>query len=253
MQKVMILGDTGLVGRQLVEDLKADYEVIGLSRSDFKTDYKHIQFDIEKDDILPLLIDEMPDYFISVSRGDFKYQKICHKTVFDYSRVDGMRVYFYSTANVFDGLADSVKKEDDPVMAESDYGKYKISVENMCKESNGVIIRLPMVLASDSPRTNMLRSKKEVTVPHKVITTCVSTQLISQMQHYIMKHDLAGIFHFAPNDTIFMKDMFKAIAGTENFLKVDKIKDYYLAIVNAREDLPFKFTNLEVIESIKTW
>ena len=69
MKTIMILGDTGLVGRHLVKEFQNDFEIIGLSRSMDLFDYKHIAFDLENESIVSVLERFQPDYFMYLEKN----------------------------------------------------------------------------------------------------------------------------------------------------------------------------------------
>ena len=255
MKTIMILGDSGLVGKRLIEEFRSDYHIIGLSRSEGPFDHEHISFDLEKDEILHILVENTPDYFISVTRGDFKAQRKCHKTIIDYARVDDIEVFFYSTANVFDGKSDGSRVENDKVNAKSDYGKCKIAIETMMKDGKQNIIRLPFVIAKGSPRHKLLEDAVNggdmVKVPHPANITAITTDQIAEMQRYVIENNLKGVFHFAPKDVMLMKDLYAEIMGTDKYLEIEEIPEFYLAILQTREDMPFDYTNHQVIDAVK--
>ena len=67
-----------------------------------------------------------PDLVISCLRGDFLMQLKVHKDLANYLQKTRGKLYFCSTANVFDGNTSKAHYEHDDTGAKSDYGQYKI-------------------------------------------------------------------------------------------------------------------------------
>lgn len=254
--KILILGDTGLVGKALVNHFKKNNEVIGLSRRHLKEDYEHLQYDLESESIMPILTEKKPDLIISCSRGEFEDQLKCHEEIVKYAKENDTIVCFYSTANVFDGEGDAVKYETSERFAHSEYGLYKIGVEEMIETlDKGIIIRLPMVFAKESPRMEMLqmakRESETLETPNPVYLTAILTDQVVEMQQYVLDNNLSGIFHFSSSDVILMKDLYTRILGDDSLLIIDEIEPTYLAIVPQRSDMPFDFKMDDIISKLK--
>lgn len=253
--RILILGDTGLIGQGLVNHFKSNHEVIGLSRRCVKGDYEHIQYDVE-DDIQEILLKKSPDLIISCTRGDFDAQLRCHESIVSYALKNQTKVFFYSTANVFDGEGDAVKIESDDPFASSDYGIFKMKVESMIGSlDEGVVIRLPMVLSESSPRMDMLKTTKQhskiLDVPDPVYISLVTVDQIVKMQEYLLVNKLKGIFHFTTNDQMTLKEVYSFLIGNDEYLNVKIIEPIYLALKSERSDWPFDFKMKDIIEELK--
>lgn len=253
MKKIMILGDTGLIGRHLVNELKHDYEVIGLSRSTELFDYKHLTFDLESEEIKPLLTLYEPDIFISCTRGNFTKQLICHQDIVDYGKLNQMSLYYYSTANVFDGDPTEIKVENSKLNPKSEYGIFKAECEKLVSTfEESRIIRLPMVMAKDSPRMEEIINAKEKKI--KIYDTLhLSLILASQvaiLQREVIEKSLTGIFHFATHDTIKQKDFYEKLVDDKESLIIEKLDNYYFVVVPTRVDVTNKFYIEDVINGL---
>lgn len=240
MKKIMILGDSGLVGCALAKEFNKDFEVIGLSRSKKTFNYTHISFDIEKEDILPLLNKYKPNYFISCTRGDFKKQLECHKTIINYCKDNGVILYFYSTANVFDKDMTTVKYEGSEISGESDYGKYKGECEQLVqKYKEGHIIRLPMVMGVDSPRMDQIKNahNEKITIYDPLYLSLILVDQIPLLHRQVIEKNLKGIFHFASKDYINQKEFYKVLVAKDEYLSIQKVEAMYFAVLPSRDDL----------------
>lgn len=225
--KILILGDTGLIGKALVCALK-DHEIIGLSRSSEEQVYEHIVFDLETDSILPILNQVNADLIISATRGNFDKQIACHDTIIHYAKQHAIPVHFYSTANAFDGIKDKMHGETDQPLAESPYGQYKIKVEEKLKAlKNFLIIRLPMVFGADSPRVKDIlkhqAGKEAMTVYDPIELSLATDQYIAQTHKHLIEQSIKGIVHITSVDTISMVDFYKLFLKDQlNIVSVDK-------------------------------
>lgn len=225
--RILILGDTGLIGKALVHVLK-DHEIIGLSRSSDKQVYEHIVFDLETDSILPILNQVKADLIISATRGDFDKQIACHDMIIHYAKQHTIPVHFYSTANAFDGIKDKIHGEMDQPLAESPYGQYKIKVEEkLVSLKNFLIIRLPIVFGADSPRVQDIlkhqTSKESMTVYNPIELSLATDQYIAQTHKQLIEQSFKGIVHITSADTISMVDFYKLFLNDQlNIVTVDK-------------------------------
>jgi len=250
---MMILGDTGLVGRALIDKFIDQYEVIGLSRSIDLFDYKHITFDLDKDDILPHLTHYKPHIFISCTRGDFPAQLKCHQDVIDYGNVNELMLYYYSTANVFDGAPNEVKTEDSTLNPSSEYGKFKAKCEELVMNlSNYSIIRLPMVMSLNSPRMEQIKraDKQKIKIFDRLFLSLITTDQIAVIQEEVIHKNLQGIFHFATNDIVEQKVFYETLVENNDNLIVEKLDDHYLAIVPTRIDIKHQYYISDVINEL---
>lgn len=253
MKKMMILGDTGLVGKALVEKFHEDYELIGLSRSIDLFDYKHITFDLETDDITYYLNQYKPHIFISCTRGDFAAQLKCHQDIIDYGKVNEMMLYYYSTANVFDGDPSQVKTELSLVKPSSAYGVFKAECEVLVggmRDSS--IIRLPVVMSKNSPRMDQIKNagKNKIKIFHKLFLTAITSHQVAELHEEIIENRLKGIFHFATNDIMEQKTFYELLIDDKDNLIIEELDDYYLAIIPTREDIKHQYYMSDVINEL---
>ncbi|MBI9010623.1 MAG: sugar nucleotide-binding protein [Clostridiales bacterium] len=253
MKTIMILGDTGLVGRHLVTEFGNDFEIVGLSRSQDLYDYKHIAFDLEKESILPVLERHQPDYFISCTRGSFEHQLMCHQEIVNYGKVHQMMLYYYSTVNVFDADSSEIKVESSTLNAKSEYGIFKVSCEEIIESfDKGHIIRLPMVLAKDSPRMDQIRNAhlEKVTVYDVLYLSLILTTQIAILQREVIEKELSGIFHFATVDIIKQRDLYESLVKNKEHLDIQSLEEYYFAIVPTRKDIDAIFYIKDIMSEL---
>ena len=268
--KILILGASGFIGNTLYKELLPYFDVYGTyfsAKNEFKNNQVMYFFDVEKDDINVVLNKVNPNYIISSLQGDFKAQYKVHQEINDFV-LDAIncKIIYLSTVNVFDAKGEFPSYENDALLAVSDYGKFKISIEKLIKnlpKSKYTIIRLPMVLGVNSPRIIQLKeaskNHSEFEVYPNLIISVITADKIAQQVHYIINKDLDGIFHLATNDVMHHFDIMEEISeklGLENviykqiFVLNNDYNDQYLAILSKYNKLPenYQITISEVIE-----
>lgn len=262
MKKALIMGDSGLIGKAIIEALQPSFLLYGLSRTNQANQYiAHRAFDVSNTDIRPILEEIAPDIIISCIRGPFEDQLRCHEQIACYAYLHQLKVYFFSTANVFDEDPSRLFYEADPVAAVSDYGILKIRCERLLTETlkdRAVILRLPLVFGHESLRTQQIIKARETgeaieIYENAMISTVLDAQVAEALK-LIIEKDMRGIFHFGPSEAVSQEVFYRQIVE-ENLLKIDSIAGvdaYYLALGHHRTELDGIFdSNLAVAERIK--
>jgi dTDP-4-dehydrorhamnose reductase len=269
LNRILILGASGFIGSAIYRELSPYFDVQGTFQSNsitlIENQVMH-QFNLETDSIKALLESIQPNYIISSLRGDFKSQFDTHQDIISYLKsVDHSKLYFLSTVNVFDGKRRFPAYEDDHLLPESRYGKYKASVERSIREispSKYAILRLPMVLGVNSPRVNHLKycsdHKESFEVFPNMIITITTVNKIAQQIHYIINKNLTGVFHLASSDMIHHDELFNEISNKLNLQNIvfknvyNSNEDRYLAILPKKNKLPknYRINVSEVINDI---
>ena len=265
--KILILGASGFIGNAIYKELLPYFDVYGTycsTNSEFEDNQVMFQFDVEKDDILSILTKVQPNFIISSLRGDFKSQLKVHQVINDYTLAAlNCKILFLSTVNVFDAKGEFPSYENDPLLAKSEYGKFKVSVEKLIQnlpESKYNILRLPLVVGVNSPRIIQLkeafRKKTEFEVYPNLIISVTTANKIAQQVHYIINKNKKGIFHLASNDVIHHSDLFEELSDKLSLNNVifkqifTSNEEEYLAILPKDNKLSrnYRITVSKVIE-----
>ncbi|WP_310200691.1 sugar nucleotide-binding protein [Neobacillus niacini] len=267
VEKVLILGASGLVGKALIEELKDGFDLFGTYSSSLTNlpNEKQFQLEVQQIDKLKEILNSIqPDIVISCLRGEFDQQLKFHNELALELVNTKSRVYYVSTTNVFDGDFSKPHLETDIPIAESDYGKYKIDCENMLNDILGeraMIIRIPAIWGKDSPRWKLI---KESIKDHKVIdvySNLVCNNLLdiqlSRQLRFIIENGLKGIFHLGSVDMHTQSEFFEQIlsnfGGKNDLLRDSSFQDdsqiYYFTLTTNRNDIPdfLQCTNKEII------
>ncbi len=265
MTNVLILGASGLVGNALLKKLNKDFNVYGTystAKIDFPSE-KLFQFNVnDMDKIKKILFNINPDIVISALRGNFEEQISVHTEIANYLKSTNGKLYFCSTANVFDNDIVKPHYENETPEAESDYGNYKIKCEKAITKilgDNAIVLRLPMIWGNPSPRFNSLLSKikahEEVEIYTNLYINNNTDTFISKQIHYIIENNLKGIFHLGTTDIInyydFITNLISKLGYKNIKIKETSLpsKEYYLAILSNRTELPseLQLTNKDIL------
>lgn len=256
LQRTLILGASGLVGRALVDELSHGFDLYGTyySSETRLPREKEIQLDIQS---IPQLKEVMrfiePDIIISCLAGAFEQQLQFHKELAIELSDSVSRVYYFSTTNVFDGDDTRPHTETDIPVAESNYGKFKIECEGILKGILGdrvIIIRIPAIWGKDSPRLKVVKeslaSNKAIDVYSNLFANNLLDVVLARQLRFIIEHDLRGIFHLGSTDMIthaeFYARLVTRLTNKKNLLQrhlyEDKTGPCYFRLDTLREDIP---------------
>ncbi|MDR7071610.1 sugar nucleotide-binding protein [Fictibacillus barbaricus] len=267
MEKVLILGASGLVGRALINELNDRFDVYGTYSSTQPSLPENRQFQLEIQEIESLqgIIQSIkPDIVISCLRGEFIQQLKFHKELAMELRKMDSRMYYFSTTNVFDGDLSKPHSETDTPISESDYGKFKLECEKMLTEildERLVIVRIPAIWGKDSPRwheiNESIKNNKEITVYSNLVCNNHLDIVLAKQIRYIIENELKGIFHLGSTDLMtqaqFYEQILSKLEYEGNLLRYtvyQEPKDTgYFTLKSIRNDLPesLQYTNEDII------
>lgn len=266
--RILILGASGFIGNAIYNELCPYFKTFGtynLKTELFKNNKHFFQYNMEEDDIFEILDMVKPTIIISSLRGDFNSQQIIHQHVVDYLKLNSTKIIFLSSANVFDAYSKFPSYEFDKTLSNSIYGHFKIKIENMLlrlPKKQVVIVRLPIVLGSQSPRIKDIKqnieNKTVVEIFPNTIMNVTTALKITQQIHYIINRNKHGIFHLGSTDLVHHDEFIKRITNILTF-KTVKYKhvfttnqDRYLAVLPKFNKLPkhLQITSTEVLKDI---
>lgn len=267
MQKILILGASGLVGKALIDEFINEFDLYGTYSSSLASLPKDKQFQLEVqqiDKLKEILSTIKPDIVISCLRGEFDHQLTFHKELAIELQNNNSRVYYFSTTNVFDGDPSRSHTETDLPIAESDYGNFKIKCENILKEildERVIIIRIPAIWGKESPRLNLIKesilNNKMIDVYSNLICNNLSDVMLAKQLRFIIDNDLKGTFHLGSVDMItqgqFFEQIVRKLANEKGILRYhlyqDKVDTCYFRLNSIREEIPssLHITNQEII------
>ncbi|WP_350286989.1 sugar nucleotide-binding protein [uncultured Croceitalea sp.] len=256
-KKILILGASGFIGNALYKELCNYFDTYGTyhTNTSYKGNGQFFHYDIQEDDIFSVLEKVRPDYVISCLRGDFTAQVQAHLHLMEYIVKHECKLYFISSANVFDAYSKFPSYENDKTLSQSIYGRLKIRIENMMMrmpKKNMAILRVPMVFGNTSPRIKeiktLLEGNEAIEVFPNLIINVTNDDRLTQQIHYLINQDKYGIFHLGSTDLVhhedFIKEVIKRLGNYHPLLKkvYTTNEDRYLAVLPKQHKLPKNLT-----------
>lgn len=266
--RILILGASGYIGNALYKELGPYFRTYGTYRvpkKEFETNHQFFHYNVEQDDVYEILEACKPSIIISALRGNFNAQVIAHQHIAEYVVTTGCKIIFLSSANVFDAYSKFPSYELDKTLSHSIYGHFKIKIENLLlrlPKKQVVIIRLPMIFGSNSPRIQQIRDaiaeKAAVEVFPNLIVNIALDKNLTQQIHYIINRNKYGIFHLGSTDLVHHDEFIKAILNQVINKKVvlkqvyTTNEDRYLAVLPKFNKLPkhLQITSEKVLEEL---
>jgi len=268
MKKVLVLGASGFIGKAVCEAMPNHYEVYGT--------YHHhkikpqgtmmVNYDIAQEEQLTNILETVePDMVISCLRGDFIHQLEAHRVLANYLKDKGERLFYVSSANVFDAIPNKAHVESDQVASNSDYGKFKIRCEAMLRDILGpmvTILRLPIVFGKTSKRIldikEGLKNGGPLIIYRDYYLSIHSDTLLARQIAYLVEHDNEGTIHLGSHNVAgydeAMALLMKQLGYSNIKLQFERIQDqpYYMALSTEKNILPIDlmWSVEQVIQSI---
>ncbi|MGB5664556.1 sugar nucleotide-binding protein [Eudoraea sp.] len=253
-KKILILGGSGFIGYAIYKELCNYFDTYATycsSGGAFEDNNQFIRYDMQEDDIYQLLEKIRPQIIISALRGNFSAQVQAHQHIVEYLVKHDCKLYFLSSANVFDAYSKFPSYEHDKTLSESVYGRLKIRIENMLlrlPKSKMAILRIPMVFGNSSPRVKEMKkfiwNNEPIEVFPNLIINVTSDYKLTQQIHYLINRNKSGIFHLGSYDLVhhedFIKDILERIGSFNPIFKrvFTTNEERYLAVLPKDNKLP---------------
>ena len=265
-KKILILGGSGFIGNSIYKELCPYFKTFATynsARRSFEKNQHFLRYNMEEDDVYALLKTIQPDIVISAVRGNFAAQIQAHQHITEYIEDHDCRLFFISSANVFDAYSKYPSYENDKTLSESIYGRLKIRIENMLlrlPKEKMALLRVPMVFGNTSTRIkeikNNILSNEPIDVFPNLIMNVTNDDKLSQQIHYLINRNKCGIFHLGSKDLVHHEEFIKEITdriGTfnpiykRNFTTND---ERYLAVLPRTNKLPknLQFSYQDIID-----
>lgn len=253
-KKVLILGGSGFIGNALYKELCNYFDTYGTycnARRSYEDNQRFFKYDMREDDVVRLLEQLKPQVIVSALRGDFSAQIQAHQHLAEYVNKHPCRLYFLSSANVFDAYSKFPSYEYDKTLSESIYGRLKIKIENMLlrlPKSKSAILRVPMVFGNTSPRIREMKSaiwdNEAIEVFPNLVVNVTNDDRLTQQIHYLINRNRTGIYHLGSEDLVHHDDFVKEVIeriGTFNPIYKNVYttnEERYLAVLPKNNKLP---------------
>ncbi|MCD2259974.1 sugar nucleotide-binding protein [Psychroserpens luteolus] len=267
--RILVLGASGFIGNAIYKELCAYFKTFGTYRVPkkiYEDNHHFFPYNVEEDDVYEILEATKPSIIISCLRGDFRAQTIAHQHMTEYLRDNDCRIIFLSSANVFDAYSKYPSYELDKTLSDSIYGHFKIKIENMLlrlPKKKVAIVRLPMVLGSQSPRLKELKQhlqeKTAIEIFPNIIMNVTTDSKVTQQIHYIINRNKYGVFHLGSTDLVhhdeYIKDIINQLSSKNGVVYKHVYttnEDRYLAVLPKFNKLPkhLEITSSEVLKEL---
>lgn len=267
--RILILGASGFLGNALYKEFCSYFKTFGTyckQNSTLEKNKHFFQYNIEEDDVFEILEVVKPSIIISALRGDFHAQTIAHQHIVEYLKMNDCKIIFLSSANVFDAYSKYPSYEDDKTLSESIYGHFKIKIENMLlrlPKQQIIIIRLPMVFGTQSPRIKEIKQhlleKAPIEIFPNLIMNVTTDFKVTQQIHYMINRNKWGVFHLGSTDLVHHDDFIKEMTAhlTSDSVKFKHVyttnEDRYLAVMPKLNKLPkhLQITSHDILKELE--
>ena len=267
MKRILILGASGFIGNTLYKELNSYYDTFGtyFTKKGFSQNNHFFHFDIEEAGLESIIKEVKPKLIISALRGPFEGLIETHEFLINLIDRSNCRLFFLSSANVFDTFEHFPSYEYDKTLSQSIYGRFKIKIENdlmRLTPSKFVLARLPMVFGNHSPRIQEFDQAMKTNQPIEVFPNTIinvnNDIKLSQQIHYIINQQLTGIYHLGSIDLIHHFDFIKLIIQKRYQRKAVYKQVYttnqmrYLAVLAKENILPnnLLFSYSEILDDL---
>ena len=267
MKRILILGASGFIGNTLYKELNSYYDTFGtyFTKKGFSQNNHFFHFDIEEAGLESIIKEVKPKLIISALRGPFEGLIETHEFLINLIDRSNCRLFFLSSANVFDTFEHFPSYEYDKTLSQSIYGRFKIKIENdlmRLTPSKFVLARLPMVFGNHSPRIQEFDQAMKTNQPIEVFPNTIinvnNNIKLSQQIHYIINQQLTGIYHLGSIDLIHHFDFIKLMIQKRYQRKAVYKQVYttnqmrYLAVLAKENILPnnLLFSYSEILDDL---
>src|SRR3989338_1627868 len=234
MKKLLIIGASGFLGKQLMEDASNEYEVIGTYNSTLKDGLLHLDITNESE-VKDFLEKIKPD--ITILSSALTDLKLCETNpdLCKVLNIEGVKnvakyvngfIVFLSTDYVLDGEKGDYKETDktNPI---NEYGKSKLEGEKIISRlKKYLIIRSSSLYTSeeDNPKfINMmiakLRKNENVKAVNDIIASPTLIDDLSKAILTLIKKEKTGLYHVVGDTQISLYNAVLTIADVFKFNK----------------------------------
>ena len=252
MKNILILGGSGTIGNSLYKELAPYYNTFGTYyKNQLIKNNKFFYFNLFNNSLKSILEKIKPKLIINSLRIlDFNVIKT-QKAIVEYCNNNNCRLMLISGSNVFDAFHNYPSYEYDKTLSISKYGKLQIKLENLVLKlpvAKYVIVRSAIIFGYKSPRLKEIEmciyKKKPIEIFPNTIINFSSLLRLTQQIHFIINHNLSGIFHLGSKNLISHADLIEKIINSSYFIKPIFKHIYssneinYLALLNKKNKLP---------------
>lgn len=236
MEKILIIGGSGLLGSSMVEVYSRNYQVFSTYNEHQITSQNAYKLDVtQKSETTRLLEKLKPDFVIDthgltsvVYCEEHKEEGVRinvegTRNIAEAAKASGCKYLFVSTDGIFDGKKETPYIETDTPNPVNYYGVTKMMAEEVVEslDMDYIIARTSILFGKGGSRqsrsfTNwvieQLRNKKSIDVVTDQYNNPTYTKNLAELIGRLYEKDVNGIFHTAGKDTLTRFDFANKIA-----------------------------------------
>ncbi len=259
VKKIFIFGASGFIGGLLYKQFNRFYNTMGTyctQENTYGNNHKFTSFNVAEDSAYELLESVGPSVIISVIRGPFDALITMHNHLTQYANDFGCKLVFLSSANVFDAYSKYPSYEFDKTLSESVYGRFQIKIEHSLQKlpkENLLLLRVPMVFGSQSPRVKEIKQlildKAPIEVFPNLIINVSNGEKLCQQILLLLNQDRFGTYHLGSSDLVPHEEFIQEIVhklriGNPVYKRIYTTNDNrYLAVLSKDNPLPEEITH----------
>tara|TARA_B110000444_G_C18850182_1_gene604942 strand:- start:3576 stop:4397 length:822 start_codon:yes stop_codon:yes gene_type:complete len=252
VKNILILGGSGTIGSAVYKELAPYYNTFSTFYKNEKYSNKNtFYFNLSKSSLTSILKKSKPKLIINSLKGLSDDLLVVQKILIKFCLDNDCRLMLISGSNVYDAFHNYPSYEYDKTLSKSKYGRLQIKLENLVLKlpiTKHVIVRSAMAFGSKSPRIKEIDISIQKRTPIEIYPNAIinfsSLWRLTQQIHYIINHNLSGIFHLGTKDLISHSELIEKIVESRYFIKPIYKRVYfsneitYLAILNKKNNLP---------------
>jgi len=255
MRKILVLGSSGFLGRNIIER-ESEFDVMGSYYKE-KTTSELIKIDLNKHNVVKKnIFAHKPDIVVDASQYDFQNMdqnlaietsKSNAKNLISICNKINANLLFISSDSVFDGKRGNYTEQDNPHPMNL-YGKIKYEQEKSIKENanNFLIIRTSLLFGWGIKKWNFvtwvinnLKKNKPIKAIKDQYVSPSYCPNVADMILDTIRLDLKGIIHLAGSTQLTRLEFAKLVCNTffldQNFLTPIGLNEINLAVMRGNK------------------
>ena len=254
IERILIIGGSGYLGRALYRELQSFYPVFGTfcHQDEFWENHgAFYHYNSSLHTLKPILEEVRPSHVIVSMWSDHQSGLQAINALVQYAYEHKTHITLLSHVLVFDAVDQHPSYPTHRRQSISQTGKYFIELEKILEklpDEQWLIARLSMVIGINSPVVQGIKMKLAQNEPIEVypnlIVSAITRDLLVKQLHYLMNQKASGIVHCASTDLIHHIDLVKEICDLLGFPSprlthvYNSNKETYLALMSTPVDWP---------------
>ena len=226
MERILVVGASGLLGSRMMEILAPDYRVYGTYRGQRIGSENMYELEVtKKSEVAAVIQKSRPDVVIDahgLKSVDYceihpdealRINVVGTRNVAESANAAGCKYVFISTDDVFDGEKKTPYSETDEPHPINQYGVTKLMAERAIESLNRdhIIARTSMLFGKGGSRklpsfatwvVEQLRNEQRIDVVSDQYSNPTYTDSITEFIRRLCEKDASGLFHIAGKDTV---------------------------------------------------